>query len=175
MKKVVFLDRDGTINVDHGYVYRVSDWEFVEKAPEALKKLQDAGFKLAVVTNQSGIGRGYYALDDMHALHEHMRSELQKEGVTIDALAFCPHDPDLDCECRKPAPGMARQIEEQLGEIDYAASWTIGDKDKDIEFGKGLGTKTALIRSKYWQEDELSLKPDILVDSLFEAATAITV
>lgn len=169
MKKVAFLDRDGTLNVDHGYVHKVEDWEFNDRAPEALKKLQDAGFALAVVTNQSGIGRGYYTVEDMKKVHEHMVQELAKHGVKIDAIAYCDHDPDAACDCRKPAPGMAKQIEEQLGDIDYANSWMIGDKEADVLFGEAIGTKTVLINSKYWGSD-MGIKPDIVVDSLYEVA-----
>jgi D-glycero-D-manno-heptose 1,7-bisphosphate phosphatase len=171
--KVIFLDRDGTINVDQGYIYRASDWEFADRAPAGLKKLQEAGYRLAVVTNQSGIGRNYYSIEDMEALHAHMKRELAKHGVTLDAIAFCAHAPEEKCACRKPETGMTRQVEEQLGEIDYARSWIVGDKEADLKFGTSLGMRAALIRSRYWQEDELSEKPAVIVDSLLEAAKEI--
>ena len=171
--KVIFLDRDGTINVDRARVYRVSDWEFVEGAILGLKQLQQADYKLAVVTNQTGIGAGYYTLEDMHALHDHMQAELKKNGVHIDAIAFCSHSPDEACECRKPSTGMVQEIEEQLGAIDYAQSWTIGDKEHDALFGTKIGTSVALIRSSYWNEDRLSVRPDLIVRSLGEFAKTI--
>ncbi|HLD25470.1 MAG TPA: D-glycero-beta-D-manno-heptose 1,7-bisphosphate 7-phosphatase [Candidatus Andersenbacteria bacterium] len=173
MNKVIFLDRDGTINVDHRYVYKIDDWEFIAQAPAALKKLQQAGYKLAIVTNQSGIGRGYYTLADMQRLHEHMKKALREFGVEIDALAFCPHDPDLHCDCRKPAAGMGKQIEQQLGEIDYVHSWMIGDKERDVTFGQAIGAQTALITSGYWQPEMLTVPPDLIVASLEDFAAQV--
>ncbi len=173
-KKVVFLDRDGTLNVDHGYVNEAEQWEWIPGAIEACKKLQGAGYTLAVVTNQSGIGHGIYTEEDMHALHRLMERDLAEQGVHLDAIAYCPHNRDTgDCDCRKPKLGMAKQIEAKIGDIDYANSWTVGDKDKDILFGKNAGTKTIIIRSKYWEEGALPAKPDAIVDSLQEAAEII--
>lgn len=169
--RVIFLDRDGAINVDHGYVHKIEDWAFSEKAPEALRILQEAGYSLAVITNQSAIAEGKYTADDMHALHTHMKQQLASYGVTIDAIAFCPHGRNQnDCDCRKPKIGMAKQIERQLGAIDYQVSWTVGDKEVDVGFGKNAGTKTALIRSGYWRPAVLKQQPDMIVDSLFDFA-----
>lgn len=174
MKKVVFLDRDGTINVDSGYVYRIEDWQWAPGAIEGMKLLQAGGFTLTVITNQSAIAIGKYTVDDMHRLHAYMREELSKEGITITAIGFCPHARDQDdCDCRKPKTGMARQIETQIGAIDYGESWTIGDKEMDVLFGKNAGTKTALLRSRYWEEGKLGQQPDIIVDSLLDAANKI--
>ncbi len=174
-QRVVFLDRDGTINVDREYVYLVERWEWTSGAKKALQQLQSAGYVLTVITNQTSIGHGFYTLEDMHRLNEYMRSELEKVGVRLAAIAFCPHRKDAECDCRKPKIGMARQIEAKIGPIDYAASWTIGDKDKDVGFGKAVGTKTALIRSEYWTEADLAdIKPDLIVDSLADFAQKIT-
>lgn len=172
--RVIFLDRDGTINVDHGYVHTIAKWEFTPQAVEALKLLQDAGYVLAVVTNQSGIARSLYPETDMQQLHAYLLSETAKAGVIIAAIAHCPHDRDSTCECRKPEIGMAKQIEAQVGPIDYAASWTIGDKEADAQFGRTAGTKTALVKSQYWQPEKLTIKPDLVVESLYEFATLIT-
>ncbi|MGH7931329.1 MAG: D-glycero-alpha-D-manno-heptose-1,7-bisphosphate 7-phosphatase [Candidatus Binatia bacterium] len=174
-QRVIFLDRDGTINVDHGYVHTVEKWEWTPGAQQALKQLQTDGYALAVVTNQSAIADGQYTEEQMHELHDFMHQELKKEGITFACVAYCPHGRDQkDCICRKPGIGMAQQIEKAIGEIDYANSWTIGDKLSDIGFGKNTGTKTALIRSGYWQEDNLEYQPDLIVESLAEAATMIT-
>jgi D-glycero-D-manno-heptose 1,7-bisphosphate phosphatase len=170
MHKVIFLDRDGTINVDHGYVHEIAKWQFTDRAPQALKKLQDAGYTLAVITNQSGIARKYYSEAAMNTLHDHMLRELAQQGVEIAAIAFCPHDRDSTCDCRKPSPGMARQIEEKIGPIAYGESWTIGDKEADVGFGKNIGTKTALIQSTYWQPEKLTQQPDMIINSLYEFA-----
>ncbi len=173
LKKVVFLDRDGTINVDRGYVYRREEWEWIPGAVDALKQLVVAGFKLAVVSNQSGIGHGLYTVSDVRALHTFMQQELAAQGIVLAAVVFCPHQRGRGCRCRKPAVGMARQAERLLGAVDYAASWAVGDKVADAEFGKNLGTHTALIRGAYWQEATLLEKPDLVVGSLHEAAHGI--
>lgn len=173
MNKVIFLDRDGTINVDHGYVRQIADWQMITNVPEALKLLQSAGYKLAIITNQSAIADGRYTEVDMQNLHEHMKKHLIKYEVAIDAIAFCPHAREATCACRKPKTGMTRQVEEALGRVDYIHSWTVGDKEADVGFGKNVGTKTALIKSAYWNESALQQKPDLTVDSLYDFAVRI--
>ncbi|MDP3996934.1 MAG: HAD family hydrolase [Candidatus Andersenbacteria bacterium] len=171
--KVFFLDRDGTINIDDGFTYKIEDWRFTERAPEALIALRDAGFKLAVITNQSGIAAGLYTAEDMKKLHEYMEEELAKSGAKLDYIAYCPHGREDICDCRKPRTGMAKQVEAALGPIDYGNSWMIGDKEADLGFGKALGMHTALITSRFWEEDKLSDRPDLIVDSLFEAVKMV--
>lgn len=173
MKKVVFLDRDGTINVDTGYVHLPSQWQFTNRAIDALKMLQDAGFTLAIATGQSGIGSGMYDEAAMHALHRYMQALLKEHDVHIAAIAFCPHRPDEGCHCRKPNPGMAQQIERVIGPVDYTSSWMIGDKLDDVGFGKAIGVNIALIKSRYWNEADITQQPDIIVESLYEAAEKI--
>jgi D-glycero-D-manno-heptose 1,7-bisphosphate phosphatase len=173
-QRVIFLDRDGTVNVDHGYLHDIGDWQFIDAAPEAIRCLRDAGFAIALVTNQSGVGRGYYTLDAVHVLHDYVQQQLAQYDTRIDAFAVCPHLPDEDCQCRKPRTAMARDIERQLGkQIAYSESWTIGDKISDIEFGVNLGTHTALLHSSYWDEASLSDPPDLVAHSLYEVAQAI--
>lgn len=175
-KKVVFLDRDGPINIDEGYVSTIERWRFAPRAIEGMKLLQDAGFTLVVITNQSAIAEGKYTETDMHLLHNFMLSELKNSGVEIAVVAFCPHGRDQDdCKCRKPKTGMIDQIIPKVGKIDYEQSWTIGDKSIDVGFGKTLGTHTALLRSRYWIPENIEIKPDMVVDSLFEAAQKIVV
>ena len=173
MTKAAFLDRDGTINVDHGYVFEISKFEFTDRAAEGLKKLQQGGYALAVITNQSGIAAGYYGVAEMEKLHSYMKRQLLKSGVKIDAIAYCPHARAGDCECRKPKIGMIKQVVEKIGEIDFKKSWTIGDKEADVLMGQAAGTKTALVRSQYWQENDLAAKPDVIADSLWDAAEKI--
>ena len=175
MQRVVFLDRDGTINVDDGYVYRAEDWAFCDGAAEGVRLLKSEGFAVAVVTNQSGIARGLYTAQDVERLHRFAERELSAQGAAIDAIAFCPHGADDGCRCRKPATGMADQVAESLGAaIDYAGSWMIGDKVTDIEFGFRLGARTALLTSRYWTPSDLVRPPDVLADSLWEAARKIS-
>jgi D-glycero-D-manno-heptose 1,7-bisphosphate phosphatase len=173
-RAVIFLDRDGTLNVDKGFVHRMADWEFTDRAPDALRELRDASYSLALITNQSGVGRGCFTLDDLDVLHEYVRQRLAEQGVRLDAIAVCPHAPDDGCECRKPRTGMARQIEIQLGEaIAYDRSWVIGDKLSDLEFGRALGTHVCLLRSRYWEQKQLQDASVLFVDSLYQAAQVI--
>ncbi|MBI1833737.1 MAG: HAD family hydrolase [Candidatus Andersenbacteria bacterium] len=175
MQKVVFLDRDGTLNIDPGTpVFLPEHWEWHDKVFEALRLLQDAGYVLAVVTNQTGIGHKLYTEEQMAELHRFMLKELEEKGLDIAVVAYCPHHREENCDCRKPNIGMAKQVEKKIGTIDYASSWMIGDKVADFEFGRNIGAKTTLIRSQYWTEDTLTAQPDLIVDSLFEAAQHIT-
>lgn len=173
--RVVFLDRDGTLNrANKGeFVFRVKDWQWLPGAQGACKRLQAAGYSLAVVTNQGGIGHGMYNEADMRVVNEHMAAQLAESGVFLAAVVSCPHRRDAGCDCRKPAPGMAQQVENVVGPIDYAASWAVGDKPSDVGFGRALGARTALLRSRHWLEAELTVRPDIIVDSLREAADFI--
>lgn len=174
-RNVIFLDRDGTLNVDHGYVYRIADFVWLPKAIEAVKLLRTSGAAIAVVTNQSGIGRGKYTVEDVERLHTHMLGELRAAGTTVDAVSYCPHAPEEACACRKPSAGMARDVARQLGEeIDYAKSWMVGDKPSDIGFGRGLGMQTALLRSRYWEEQTLDQHPDHVCDTLYDVAQLIS-
>lgn len=175
-KKVVFLDRDGTINQDTGFVHAIKDWQFVPGAIEAMQTLQENGFTLTVVTNQSGIAHELYTEEDMQKVHEYMLSELTKNDINIASIAYCSHGRDSDCRCRKPRTGMIDSINQEIGPIDMSASWTIGDKIADLLLGQNASTKTALIKSKYWQESDLrQLKhqPDLVTSSLLQAARKI--
>ena len=162
-KRAVFLDRDGTINVEKDYLYKIEDFEFIPGAPEAIKKLKDAGFLVIVVSNQSGVARGYYDEHAVETLHRHIQDELAVFGTSVDAFYFCPHHPDkgigayrVDCDCRKGSPGMLLQAAEEH-DVDLQQSYMVGDKLADIEAGQragcvpilvltGYGEKTALIR-----------------------------
>ena len=135
--KVVFLDRDGTINVEKNYLYKIEDFEFLPGVKIALKILQEAGYLLVIVTNQSGIGRGYYTEDDFSKLNHWMEDELKKDGIIINKVYYCPHFPEAkiekyrkDCDCRKPALGMYIRAEEEL-KIDLSGSYAVGDKIRD--------------------------------------------
>ncbi len=145
-RRVVFLDRDGTINVDHGYVYRWQDWQFLGGALRGLQRLGRAGFELVVVTNQSGVGRGYYTEGDVQTLHARVDLALRAEGIVVSTFCYCPHAPDVACECRKPRTGMIRDWLTTLPAApDYSACWTIGDRATDVGFGQQLGTRTILL------------------------------
>jgi D-glycero-D-manno-heptose 1,7-bisphosphate phosphatase len=126
------------INVDHGYVSKVEDFQFMDGIFPLLRILAEKGYVLVVVTNQSGIGRGYYTEEDFARVTEWMLKHLHAEGVEMDAVYSCPHSPESDCACRKPAPGMFLQAIRELG-IDPQSSWMIGDKPSDMEAAAAAG------------------------------------
>lgn len=153
-KAAVFLDRDGVINVEKDYVYTIDEFEFIEDSIEALKILQDKGYALVVVTNQSGIARGYYTEEDFLKLTEWMDWCLIDRGVTLDGIYYCPHHPEkgvgkykVDCNCRKPKAGLIFDAVKQLN-IDLSRSVMVGDKISDVECGINAGIKrNYLVRS----------------------------
>ncbi len=130
--RALFLDRDGVINVDKEYLYKVEDFEFVEGIIELVRYYQERGYLPIVVTNQSGIGRGYYTQDDYMKLTEHMVSLFAQEGVRIEAIYHCPHTPEDRCSCRKPRIGMLSAAQ-KAHQIDMKNSIMIGDKESDME------------------------------------------
>lgn len=138
MSRAIFLDRDGVINVDRGYVCRPEDFVFFPGALEALLDFQKKGYLLIIVTNQSGIGRGYYTLGDFEHLMEWMKKKLSAHGIFLHAIYFCPHHPSQECDCRKPKPGMILRAAKDFG-IDLKNSWMIGDKPSDIKAGLAAG------------------------------------
>lgn len=144
----VFLDRDGTLNVEKEYVFRYEDWEWVPGAVEGLKRLAGLEFRLVVVSNQSGVARGYYRVSDVQILHNRVAKELETKGVHISGFYFCPHGPKDGCECRKPKPGMILQAEKELG-IDLSRSFMVGDKLIDVEAGQAAGVRPILVGTGY--------------------------
>ena len=138
MKKALFLDRDGIINVDHGYVYKIEDFEFSDGIFDLVKLFTDAGYLIFVVTNQSGIGRGYYSEEDFTTLTDWMAEEFKKKTIKIEKVYYCPHSPEAKCHCRKPQTGM---IEQALADysVDLAHSYIIGDKQSDIDLALNAG------------------------------------
>ena len=145
--KAIFLDRDGVINVDKQYVSKIEDFEFTEGIFDLLRYFQELGYLLIVITNQSGIGRGYYTLEDFQTLTEWKLSRLSDEGIMIHEVYYCPHSPESQCSCRKPSPEMLLRAKEKY-DIDMKSSWMIGDKQSDIEAGKKAGVgKTVFVAS----------------------------
>jgi len=140
--KAIFLDRDGVINEDFGYVGKIEDFKFRDGIFELLKLLQDLGYAFFIVTNQSGIARGYYSKEDFLKLSKWMIDELKKRKIFIKDIEYCPHHPDItgECECRKPKPGMILNLAKKYN-ISLKDSILIGDKLSDIEAGKNAGIK----------------------------------
>ena len=151
LRRAVFLDRDGTLNVDSGYVDRPQDVRLIEGAAAGAKLLGDAGYELVIVSNQSGIARGRMTADQADAVDERLRALLSERGVAVAAVYRCPHLPTglvaefaIECDCRKPKPGMLLTAARDLG-IDLAASWMIGDGARDVEAGLAAGCRAILL------------------------------
>lgn len=145
LRRAAFLDRDGVLNQDSGYVSRPDDFVWLPGTFDALTRLQQAGHALVVITNQSGIGRGLYREADFQALSDWMRGELQARGITLAGVYHCPHHPEAtlaayrqDCACRKPAPGMILQAARELA-LDLPASCLFGDRASDVQAGQAAG------------------------------------
>lgn len=143
-QKAVFLDRDGTINKDTGYVHKKADLEFLPGAVEGLLNFQKKGFLLIIITNQSGIGRGYYSEKDYESFMQYMYLRLKEEGVEITADYHCPHLPEDQCFCRKPATGLVEKAVNDYG-IDVQQSIFVGDRQIDIQTGQQMGMKAFLV------------------------------
>ena len=142
MKKALFLDRDGVINKEKNYLYKIEDFEFIDGVFETCKYFQDKGYLIIIITNQAGIARGYYNEDDFWKLTDWMKKEFDKKGIKITDVYFCPHHPEFtgECECRKPKPGMLIESIKKYN-IDVNNSILVGDKNSDIEAGKKVGMK----------------------------------
>lgn len=141
--KALFLDRDGIINIDHGYVSKVEDFEFTEGIFDLVNIFANKGYLIFIITNQSGIGRGYYGEEDFQKLTAWMTGEFQKKGIGISEVYHCPHDPDEKCACRKPEIGMIEKAL-QTYNIDLPASWMIGDKQSDMDLAANAGIGHAI-------------------------------
>lgn len=153
MTKAIFLDRDGTINVDSGYVYKPSDLQLIDGVEEAMHIFQELGYLLIVITNQSGIGRGYYTLGDVHQFNSLLSKELRAKNITITAYYICPHAPNEDCTCRKPNATLINEAVAQYN-IDREASYMFGDKQSDVVCGENAAVTARLITPEqsllYW-------------------------
>jgi len=141
--KAVFLDRDGTISRDVPYCSRPEDFELLPGAAEGIKLFNEHGFKVVVVTNQSGIARGYFTEKMLAEIHDKMITQLAEHGAHIDAIYYCPHHPDDNCDCRKPRPKMVLQAATDL-DIDLSQSYVVGDSEMDVELAKLAGCKQGI-------------------------------
>ena len=183
LKRAVFLDRDGTLNVDVGYLHRLEDLELYPWTADALRLLKRAGYVLVVVTNQSGIAQGLIDPAFIPICHDEMRARLQRGGADLDALYYCTHHPrgsvpefSIECRCRKPSPGMVEDAARDLG-IDPTQSWVIGDKWLDVQLGQAVGARSILVRTGWGAEQE-EKRPhgqqvDAICDNLIHAVAII--
>lgn len=165
MQKAVFLDRDGVINIEKDYLFKIDDFEFIDGVFDSLKTLQEYGYKLFIITNQSGIGRGYYTISDFEKLTSWMIDEFKKRDIKISQVEFCPHGPNDDCNCRKPKIGMIENILKNHS-IDLDNSWLVGDKSSDIKCANNAKiAHTIQVRSGH-KFDEKSSKAEFICDSV---------
>lgn len=183
-RPAVFLDRDGTLNVEVDYLADPARFELLPGAAEGLARLAAAGFALVVVTNQSGVARGLLDEDVLARIHDRMGAELAARGVTLDLVLHCPHHPTegsgahrADCSCRKPRPGMLLEAAGRLG-LDLDASWCIGDSLRDLEAAAAVGARGILVRTGKGAAEEAALARrsdagSAVVDGIGDAASLI--
>ncbi len=175
---VVFLDRDGTINEEVGYLSNPSDLRLIPGAASGIQALNQAGFKIIIVTNQSGLARGYFSLSTLEEIHRRLLDELALRGAYIDGIYFCPHHPEEGCNCRKPRTGLVERAIRELG-LDISRAYVVGDKKIDLLLAKNIGAKAVLVLTGYGQHELALLKkektvfPDIIAADLKEAAKLI--
>jgi len=177
MNKAVFLDRDGTIVEDVGYLNSPEQLQFIPGSIEAIKMLNEAGYKVVVITNQAGVARGLITEDMLQTIDKTLNKWILNGGAHLDGIYYCPHHPEYGiypykqaCECRKPHTGLIKKAEKDL-EIDLSQSFMIGDKSTDIEAGKCAGTKTVFVTTGKGQKEKekLNKKPDHIAENLLEA------
>ncbi|HYP28263.1 MAG TPA: D-glycero-beta-D-manno-heptose 1,7-bisphosphate 7-phosphatase [Blastocatellia bacterium] len=180
----IFLDRDGTINEDIGYVSRPEELIIYPQAAEAIRLFNEAGLKVIVITNQSGVARGMYSEETLDAIHDRLREELGRYGARIDGAYYCPHHPEIGdaryrqkCACRKPSAGMLMEAAREHG-IDLARSYMIGDKASDINLAANAGARGVLVLTGYGRgtlaaREHYPCEPVLVAEDLLEAARRI--
>jgi D-glycero-D-manno-heptose 1,7-bisphosphate phosphatase len=171
-RPAVFLDRDGTINLDAGYIDRLERFELYPFAIDAMRLFTQAGYLVVILTNQAGVAQGLYGEDFVATLAQHLADCAAQRGARVDGHYYCPHSPDaaiaryrVDCDCRKPKPGLARRAAEELG-IDLRRSVVIGDRWRDIAVAKAVGARGILVKTGYGATEALKPQPDLTADAI---------
>jgi len=185
MYRAVFIDRDGTISEEVGYINHPSRFRLFPYSAQAIKELNDSGWLAVVVTNQAGVARGYFAEELITTVHEKMQLELEKQSARLDAIYYCAHHPTVgeppyraECDCRKPKIGLITRAAEEL-DIDLSESWMIGDRYSDIELAHHAGIRSAFVLSGYgrgeWEHQRTgwTYQPDLISENLLEAVEGI--
>jgi D-glycero-D-manno-heptose 1,7-bisphosphate phosphatase len=185
MKRAVFIDRDGTVSEEVGYINHASRFNLFPYTAEAIKLLNDNGWLAIVTTNQAGVARGYFSEDLIATVHDRMKSELEAKGAHLDAIYYCAHHPSVgeppyrfDCDCRKPKPGLISRAARDF-DIDLSTSWMVGDRYSDIEVARNAGVNAMFVLSGYgrgeWEHQRATWEhqPDLVAENLLEAARLI--
>ena len=169
----LFLDRDGTINEEVLYLHKPEDFKILPGVLKGVKKFQNMGYRIIIITNQPGIGMGYFPETDFYAVNREMLRQFSKEGILVDKIYFCPHSKSQKCECRKPEQGLIKRAVKELN-VDLSKSIIIGDKTSDTETGRRAGMTTFIVNTGFKGEDgEYKVKPDFRVNSIEEAAEIV--
>ena len=184
-RRAVFIDRDGTISEEVGYVNHPSRYRVFPYAAEAVRSLNEAGWLAILVTNQAGVARGYFAEALVSEVHDLLARELARGGARLDAIYYCPHHPAVgeppyrfDCDCRKPRPGLIRRAARDL-ELDLSRSWMVGDRYGDVELARNAGLRAAFVLSGYgrgeweYQKASWASEPDLVAEDLLAAVREI--
>ena len=170
--KTIFLDRDGVINKEVSYLNKIEDFEFISGVFDSFRYLQKLGYSLIIVTNQSGIGRGLYQLQDYQILTKWMINEFKKNNIEIKDIFYCPHSPESQCNCRKPNPGMLTDAKIKHN-IDMKNSWMIGDKETDIQAANAAGIYNTILIKGSQLSDEVNSSAKYFLDTVKQTTQVI--
>ena len=177
----VFLDRDGTVNVEENFISSPDQLQLIPRAGNAIRELNNLGTKVFIITNQSGVARGYFSEEAVHDIHDALRNLLKKEGAFIDDFFYCPHLPgakderyNSDCDCRKPKPGMLLQAQKKYS-VDLRRSFVVGDRCIDVAAGKAVGAHTVMVATGYGAKDILNCRnqPDLFAGDVMDGVVHI--
>jgi D-glycero-D-manno-heptose 1,7-bisphosphate phosphatase len=185
MKRAVFIDRDGTISEEVGYINHPSRFRLFPYAASAVQHLNENGWLAILVTNQAGVARGYFSEDMIQTVHTAMTADLESNGAKLDAIYYCAHHPSVgeppyrfDCDCRKPKPGLISRAAQDF-DVDLNASWMVGDRYSDIELARNAGLKSAFVLSGYgrgeWEHQSMTWtqQPELVAENLLDAVHLI--
>ena len=178
LSKAIFMDRDGTVSEEVGYMYHAGLYKPFPWTGEAVRRINESGFKAVLITNQAGVGRGYFPESMVHEVHSVLDAELNRWSAHLDGIYFCPHSPETQCDCRKPKPGMILRASREM-EIELAESYMIGDRYVDVEAAHGAGVKSVLLRSgdgliEFEKHGKTSpFQPHFIADNLLHAVDSI--
>ncbi|HLA79038.1 MAG TPA: HAD family hydrolase [Vicinamibacteria bacterium] len=185
MKPAIFMDRDGTLSHEIGYVNHPSRFRLYAYSVDAVRLINDSPYLAVVVTNQAGVARGYFPESLIHEVHDSIRADMEAGGARLDAIYYCPHHPSVgeppyrhDCDCRKPRPGLLHRAAAEL-DVDLARSWVIGDRHGDLQLAWNVGARGAMVRSGYglgeltYHAPRWPRQPDLTAEHVLEAVRLI--